>query len=195
MDGFIGQVMVFAGTFAPRNWAFCHGQTYSIANNQAFYSIIGTIYGGDGRTSFKLPDLRGGSPVGAGTRPGLQNVPLGQTAGIDFYRLSVSHLPSHTHSAGFNGTPSATVTPGAFSGRATLTNEVTGNYPAQTASGTDIYATSANTQMGASPVTVSLSGVTINVSHTGGGQDIDNRSPYVGMNWVICSQGVYPSRN
>ena len=81
MDGFIGEIRMFAGNFAPRNWAFCNGQLLSINSNQALFSILGTTYGGDGRTDFALPDLRGRAALGAGQGPGLQNQRLGQRGG------------------------------------------------------------------------------------------------------------------
>ncbi len=98
-DGFLGEVRMFAGNYPPRNWAFCDGQLLSIAYNQNLYSIIGTNYGGDGRTSFALPDLRGRAPISAGTGTGLSSYNIGQIGGAETVTLSENQLPQHTHSA------------------------------------------------------------------------------------------------
>jgi len=97
MDGTLGTVQLFAGNFAPRNWAFCRGQQLDIANNSALFSLLGTIYGGDGETNFRLPDLRGRVIVGAGDQPGLTPRPEGQMGGAERHTLSLDELPSHSH--------------------------------------------------------------------------------------------------
>ena len=99
MDPFIGQIILFAGNFAPRGWALCDGQLLPIAQNQALFSILGTIYGGDGRTTFALPDLRGRAAVHAGNGPGLTPRPLGRKAG----REAHTEVPSHTHNIAVGG--------------------------------------------------------------------------------------------
>lgn len=96
-DPFIGEIIMFAGNFAPRGWALCNGQLLSISSNQALFSILGTTYGGDGRTTFQLPDLRGRVPVSAGQAPGLSNWSLGQRSGTETNFLNVTQLPAHTH--------------------------------------------------------------------------------------------------
>jgi microcystin-dependent protein len=95
--GAIGEVSLFAGNFAPRNWAFCAGQLLPISGHEALFSILGTTYGGDGQTTFALPDLRGRVPVGAGWGPGLSDIRWGQKGGTDEVRLTTSHLPAHLH--------------------------------------------------------------------------------------------------
>ena len=97
MDPIIGSIFLFAGTLAPKNWAFCNGQLLSIAQNQALFSILGTTYGGDGRTTFALPDLRGRAPVSQGNPPGINGVQLGEAAGSPTTTLLITNLPSHTH--------------------------------------------------------------------------------------------------
>ena len=97
MEGTIGEIRGFGGNFAPRAWAFCNGQLLSIAQNQALFSILGTTYGGDGRTTFGLPDLRGRMPIGAGTGPGLSTRKLGARSGTDTVTLTRNQIPSHTH--------------------------------------------------------------------------------------------------
>lgn len=97
MEPFLGEIDLFAGNFAPRNWARCEGQILPIAQNQALYSLLGTTYGGDGRTTFALPDLRGRTPVGPGQGPGLSNRQLGQKGGIENVTLTTAQMPSHNH--------------------------------------------------------------------------------------------------
>ena len=96
-EGFIGEIRMFAGNFAPRTWAFCHGQLLPIAQNSALFSILGTSYGGDGRTTFALPDLRGRAPIGAGNGPGLADYRLGQKGGAETFTLTTQNMPMHAH--------------------------------------------------------------------------------------------------
>src|SRR5687768_16920561 len=104
---FIGQIVLFAGNFAPRGWAFCQGQILSIAQNTALFSILGTTYGGNGQTTFALPDLRGRVPVGTGQGPGLPSMNLGQVAGEPTHTLIITEMPAHNHSAQVNITASS----------------------------------------------------------------------------------------
>lgn len=172
MEGYIGQVILFAGNFAPRSWAFCQGQLLPISQNTALFSIIGTMYGGDGRTTFALPDLRGRVAIGPGQGPGLSNYSIGQKGGSESVTLTVNEIPAHTHS----------VSPLAKNGGGDDTNPG-GNKWMATAS-TDLYAESTNTNMGASPSTP-----------TGGGGAHNNIQPYLAISYVICLQGIFPSRN
>jgi microcystin-dependent protein len=173
MEGTIGEIRMFAGNFAPRAWAFCQGQLLAINSNQALFSILGTTYGGDGRTTFGLPDFRGRVPVGTGTGPGLSQVRLGQRAGQESATLDVNQLPNHTHAAAIEARDAAadgrTPEAGAFLG--------TPSAPIYTKGGA------------ATP----LSAVTVEA--TGGNQAFDLRQPWLGMNFIICLQGVFPSRN
>ena len=176
MEGTMAQVMMFAGNFAPRNWAFCQGQLIAISSNSALFSLVGTIYGGDGRTTFGLPDLRGRVPVGTGNGPGLNSRPLGQKGGAELTTLSVLNLPPHSHAM--------MVVPGTATSDAAA-----GKYLAeQTRGGGDvpeIYSTGTpNTQLNNGAV-----------GNTGNGQSFNNLQPYLAMNYVICLQGVYPSRS
>ena len=97
-EPFVGKIRMFAGNFAPRGWAFCDGQLLAVSQNDALFSLLGTIYGGDGRTTFGLPDLRGRIPIHAGTGPGLSPRSLGNKAGTEIETLTVNQIPSHTHS-------------------------------------------------------------------------------------------------
>jgi microcystin-dependent protein len=106
-EPFIGQVLLFAGNFAPKGWAMCNGQLMSIAQNTALFSILGTTYGGDGVTTFALPDLRGRAAVNAGQGPGLSNYVLGEATGTEAVTLTVNQIPAHTHTLfGASGPPS-----------------------------------------------------------------------------------------
>ncbi len=105
MEPFIGMIMLFAGNFAPKGWAFCNGQLLSIAQNSALFSILGTTYGGDGKTTFALPDLRGRAPIHWGQGPGLRNYQLGEHGGAETVSLTAANLPPHTHALSFGPDP------------------------------------------------------------------------------------------
>ena len=177
MDGYIGEIRMFAGNFAPRNWAFCEGQLLSIATNTALFSILGTTYGGDGRTTFALPDLRGRVPLGPGNGPGLSPKILGQLSGSETNVMNSNQLPPHTHAATITVKPQAST---AAASEDTPTN----NFLA----GTENYTGAANTTMGDAEVTAQI-------GDTGGGQPMNNMQPFLGMNFIVCLVGIFPSRN
>lgn len=179
MEPFIGEIIMFGGNFAPRGWALCNGQLLSINQNQALFSILGTTYGGDGRTTFGLPDLRGRAAMHAGTGPGLSPRPLGQKSGTETNTLTIQQMPSHNHTA------SGTVTPQAKNGPGDETNPG-GGFPAT--AGTDLYAETPNTNMGSSNVSVT-------VNNNGGGQSFNNIQPFQCVYYIIALQGVFPSRS
>lgn len=171
----LGSLCVFAGNFAPRGWALANGQIMSISQNTALFSILGTTYGGDGKTTFALPDTRGRSVIGAGTSPGLSNYQLGEMGGAETITLTQAQLPVIT--------PTATVHAQSSAGNSD--NPVNG-----------VWATLGrqNTYSNAAPnVTMSPNAVTIN--SFGGGEPHENRSPYIAMNWIIALQGIFPSRD
>lgn len=174
-ESFIGEIKMFAGNFAPRGWAFCDGQLLAIASNSALFSILGTTYGGDGRTSFALPDLRGRVAMHPGSGPGLTPRRLGERGGTETNTLTVNQLPSHNHTA--------TATNPVYDDEAN-TDDPTGKYPA--VSGENMYSDQTNVD-GALP--------TITVNHTGGSQSVNNLQPYTTVNYIICLQGLFPSRN
>lgn len=202
MDEYIGIIKMFAGNFAPRNWAFCNGQLLSIAQNTALFSILGTTYGGDGRTTFALPDLQGRVPVGTGAGPGLTNRTLGQKFGSEHNNLTVSQMAPHTHVAALTSTASAiaTIAIPAF--------DDTGDSPdpsntailakAENIAGTEmnLYSNSAadtTLKPFSAPVTNISGGVTVN--STGAGQNINNMQPFLGLHYIICLQGIFPPRS
>jgi len=199
-DGYIATLNVFAGNFAIRNCAFAHGQIMSIASNQALFSLVGTIYGGDGRTTFALPDTRGRSVVGVGTGPGLSTISLGQKSGSEQVALSVSNMPAHAH----NATAEIEVTgleallnayqPTQGNGKNATGSEQYIN----TATGTTFSDDAPNVTLSSMSIDVVVGGDpsgTVTVESTGGGTSVNIRDPYIGMNWLIQIFGIYPSRN
>jgi microcystin-dependent protein len=170
MDPYIGEVILFAGNFAPRGWAFCEGQLLPISQYSALFSILGTTYGGDGRTTFALPDLRGRSPIGAGTGPGLEQIRLGAKGGAFQHTLSVSQLPSHKHSFEL---PTIPLEPDQLKKR--------------------MYKPGFNSLL--TVENKSKNGTQASVSNTGGNQSFSIRNPYLGMHYIIALQGIYPSRS
>jgi microcystin-dependent protein len=246
MDPIIGQIILFGGNFAPRGWAMCNGQLMSIAQNSALFSLLGTMYGGDGQNTFALPDLRGRAPIGMGQGPGLSNIQQGEKAGTPTVTLLQTQMPAHQHlvdtkglQASLNTTASGTLTgTGAFPAiSVTVIGDVA--IPVNTVGGIRVinqtdpskgvlaptaaatYASAPTPNMvysgSAVPVTngkanipatnVPVSGsvsvpiqasapITGNAGTTvaGGSQPHDNMSPYLGMNYCIALEGIYPSR-
>lgn len=177
MDPFIAQVMIFAGNFAPRGWALCEGQLLPIAQFTLLFSLVGTTYGGDGRTTFGLPDLRGRAPIGVGHGPGLSDYRWGQKGGSENTTLTTNNLPAHNHAI------NAEV--GVSTGNGT-TDEPDGNVLAGTSGPTYAAAASANGKLG---------GVSARAASTGGGQSINNMQPYLAMYYIIALEGIFPSRS
>jgi microcystin-dependent protein len=184
MEGFIGEIRIFAGNFAPRSWAFCEGQLLAISQNNALFSILGTTYGGDGRTTFALPDLRGRVPVGFGNGPGLTDRRLGAKGGTEQNTLNATQIPSHNHNVAVLTANTATSAspenafPAPISGRATTT-------PPANMQATG-YGTGTDLNMGAGTVTF---------GNTGGNQPLENRQPYIPIYYIIALFGTYPSRS
>jgi microcystin-dependent protein len=169
-EPFIGEIIMFAGNFAPRGWALCQGQILSIAQNTALFSILGTTYGGNGQTTFALPDFRGRSPVGQGQGPGLSSISLGQQAGTESATLIGTNIP-----------PLSVPQP-VFNSDASSKSPV-GNIPAVTEAAAYAAGNTANAQ--GAPVTI----------NTGGPQPFAIRTPYLGINFIIALEGIFPSRN
>ena len=178
-EPFLGQITMFGGNFAPRNWALCDGQLLPINSNSALFSILGTTYGGDGRTTFALPDLRGRSPIHAGTGPGLPTFRLGERGGNETTLLKIENMPSHSHNV------SATL------------KGVNTNGNSETPEGKVLAKKSRSKNYSSSTPDVTMHADAINVIETakGGNQAFNNRSPYLAINYIIALQGVYPSRN
>lgn len=180
MDGTIGEIRMFAGNFAPKNWAFCQGQIMPISQNTALFSIIGTYYGGDGRVSFALPDFRGRVAIGQGVGPGLSNYVLGQMSGSEQNTITSSNLPAHTHALNVSSTNADNATP------------VTGSSIAVTGTQNGREFTADLSFNSTTPI-VSLNPASVGL--TGGNQPINNLQPYLGINYIICLVGIFPSRS
>ena len=205
MEGYIGEVRAFASTWAPRNWVFCQGQLLSISQNEALYSIVGTTYGGDGRTTFALPDLRGRTIIGAGQGNGLTNRKLGASIGNEEEYLTMTEMPAHDHIAIVSSASGA----GTVSGDVKIPVNTTGgdddiatnNFISADANGEKRFANSpsSGTYLGAlaSDLAVDLSSidVTVNVINTGNGLPFDKMKPATVSNYIICIVGIYPSRS
>ncbi len=178
MEGFIGEIRFFAGNFAPRSWAFCEGQLLAIAQNQALFSILGTTYGGDGRTTFALPDLRGRAPISPGTGPGLPSVQLGERSGTVTASLTTINLPSHNHSFTVKASSDDGNTP-----------DPTNNYLANAKTFDNDFISGDS-----APTLVDLAGGGA-TGFTGNSQPFSIRNPYLGVHAIVCLQGIFPSRN
>jgi microcystin-dependent protein len=173
-DQFVGEVRMFCGNFAPNGWAFCDGAVLPISQNTALFSLLGTFYGGDGRSTFALPNLQGAFPVhaGASAGPGLTPRSVGETGGAAATTLTTAQLPPHAHapkavSAATTGTPGATVS-------LAPTSNGTAMYRAP-----DIYLNTAAANVGAS----------------GGGGAHNNLPPYLCLSFIIALQGIFPPRS
>lgn len=190
-DPFIGQIVMFGGNFAPRNWAFCNGQLLAISSNTALFSILGTIYGGDGRTTFALPDLRGRVPISSGTGSGLPNFPLGSRGGQTEVTLNTLEIPSHNHASTATANSVATMRAESRPGNAT---DPTGN---MLASGSSIFRRNvASEDVVLAPEMVSVqTNVTVQGGFTGGNQPHTNVQPFQTVNFIIALFGVFPSRS
>ena len=179
-EAFIGEIRAFAGNYAPAGWALCNGQLESIAQNQALFTLLGTTYGGDGQTTFALPDLRGRLPVGQGQGPGLSPYTIGQRAGTESVTLLQNQLPAHNHlvqastATGNVSAPGPSVVPAAP------------DAPSQTETFYAVPGTSA-----VNPVTMLAAAI----GPTGNGLPHENRMPTLTVSFIIALNGIFPSRN
>jgi len=173
-DPFVAEIRIFAGNFAPTGWAQCNGQILPISQNTALFSLLGTSYGGDGKSSFGLPDLQGAAPMQQGQGPGLSLRDLGETGGEQSVTLLQTEMASHNHAANANG------------GNGTA-NAPTGNAWAESLFqriSQPLYNTTANAQM--SPLALSIAGG--NLPH-------NNMMPFLGLTFIIALQGIFPPRS
>ncbi|SFB46084.1 phage tail protein [Algoriphagus aquimarinus] len=181
MDPFLGQITLVGFSFAPRGWAFCAGQLLPIAQNSALFSLLGTIYGGDGRTTFALPDLRGRCAIGMGNGPGLTDRRQGATLGQETVTLTQNEMPSHTHGLLGNSTPGTSNDP---AGKVHSKSTVTLERGADPIPANGFIDAAANAPMHASSIAVA-----------GGGLPHNNMQPSLPMNYIIALVGSFPSRN
>mgnify|MGYP005818947303 CR=1 FL=1 len=171
MEPFIGQIQAFGFSFAPRSWAKCEGQLLAISSNTALFSLLGTTFGGDGRTTFGLPDLRGRSIVGLGAGAGLSTISWGERGGAESHTLTTQQMPSHAHAA------------------KVAVNTAMGDE----SSPTSTLAGSLNGFSEEATASSFLGGVS--ESSVGGGQAFGIRNPFLGINMCIALQGIFPSRS
>jgi microcystin-dependent protein len=170
-DQYLGEIRMFAGNYAPEGWAMCNGQLLSISQNAALFSLIGTTYGGDGQTTFALPDLQGRVPVHTGKNTETGTVyPMGQKGGTETVTLVADQLPKHTHAVNAQSEAGTLSTPA--------------NSYWATSSGKMYVSTAANGIMGSSAIGV-----------TGGNMAHNNVMPYFAVSFIIALQGIYPSQN
>lgn len=170
-EGMIGEVKMFAGNFAPRNWALCEGQLLAISSNEALFSILGTTYGGDGRTTFALPDLRGRVAIQPGNGPGLPTYNLGQKGGSYQNILTINNMPSHNHGVKVN------------------VNTGPGEEPTST-----LVIANHSAAFTENPTAGSVLGGVVE-NNVGASSPVNNMQPYLAVNYIICLQGTFPSRN
>jgi microcystin-dependent protein len=200
MDGTIGEIRLFASNFSPKNWVFCQGQLIQIRSNTALFSILGTAYGGNGSTTFQLPDFGGRAPVGVGQSPGTSSYDRGDQGGTPNVALTLDEFPQHTHTA-----TATTSTPGSATATLNAVNAASSTNPAGNFLGTDpgfsFYApaTAALVSMAAGALTLSnvtapqVNAATLAIA--GGSQPHNNMQPYLVLNYLICLTGDFPARN
>lgn len=170
MEPLIGMIVQFAGNFAPKGWQFCQGQLLPISQNQALFSILGTTYGGNGTTTFALPDLRGRVCIQPGQGPGLSNYGLGESSGAESVTLLVNNMPAHNHS---------------YNAASTGEGE-------RAATGGALGAPAANIFTTKNPIDTAMNAQVIGM--TGGSQPVSIMQPFLAINWLIATEGIYPSR-
>lgn len=171
---YIGEIRMFGGNFAIRGWALCHGQLLAISQNDALFALIGTTYGGDGQTTFAVPDLRGRVPLHMGQGPGLSNRTIGEKAGSETVTLTTNNLPVHTH------------VPQVRSGAGDMGAPATNATWASSAGGVKVY-----TASGTPPASALAS----SIGSIGGNQPHENRMPFQAVNFIIALEGIFPSPN
>lgn len=174
-EPYTGEVRLFGGTFAPYGWLDCDGRLYNIADYDTLYALIGTAYGGDGETTFGVPDLRGRVPLHIGPRPGGSNYALGQIGGTEQITLQSPQMPAHTHLA--NAAATGQVASPANAIFATVQSDQ---------QGVRIYSTNTTTTTQLNPASVSAAG---------GSQPHENMQPFLTIRYIICYLGYFPSRN
>ncbi|MBI1686131.1 phage tail protein [Caulobacter hibisci] len=205
MDFYMAMIVQFGGNFAPRNFAYCNGQIIGITQNTALFSLLGTTFGGNGQTTFCLPDLRGRAAIGPGQGPGLPTYVQGEVAGAPTTTLSILNMPQHNHTAVFapSGSPSVSLTAlsgvanGQQSGAPTAGAQLCNTHDTESLSSPGIYAPTGTAGTAVNLAGGAVSGVsgTVTVGFAGNTQPFDNMQPYLGLQSLICTAGIFPSRN
>ncbi len=170
-DQFVGEIRYVAFNFAPKGWALCDGQLLPIVQNEALFNLLGTSFGGDGKTTFALPNMQGRVPVGTGQGTGLTNRALGEQGGLESVTLTVAQMPSHRH--------------GLMASSATANSKAPAGDTLADSSTAAIYSTG--------KPNVALASTSVNTA--GQGQPHENMQPYLGMTCIIALQGIFPARN
>ncbi|MBE0650708.1 MAG: phage tail protein [Bacteroidales bacterium] len=181
MESYIGEIKAFAGPRVPANWQICNGAILSISGNQELFSVIGNIYGGDGRNTFALPDLRGTLPISQGAGPGLTNRTIGQFGGQEGVTITSKEIPAHNHAARVSAEGTAANAPSAatyLSAMYSPTGTVKGYLPSS-----------------ATGITISAMNQNAISTAEGGGQAHDNVMPSLAINYIICMKGIFPPRS
>ncbi len=171
-EPFIAEIRIFAGNFAPRSWAFCNGQLLPVSQNTALFSLIGTTYGGDGRSTTALPNLKGRLPMHPGRGPGLTSRRLGQRGGVEMVSLTEAQMPNHTHQLQGSGEDGDSTTPSSAR---------------MVGAGNDMFRSPTGATTGAM--------ADASMPNAGGSQPHNNMQPFLVMNFIIALQGLYPSRS
>jgi microcystin-dependent protein len=174
-DQFVAEIRMFAGNFAPTGWALCNGQLLPISQNTALFSLLGTTYGGDGKSTFALPNLQGSAPLGAGQGPGMSLRDLGESGGEQSVTLLTSEMPAHSHTARASTSGGVNSPAGTVWGESKL-----GKTPLS------VYAASGATNVSMSPSALAI---------TGGNLPHNNMPPYLCLNFIIALQGIFPPRS
>jgi microcystin-dependent protein len=176
-EPFIGEIILFAGNYAPAGWAFCNGQLLPISQNTALFSLLGTTYGGDGQTTFALPDLRGRTPIGSGSGPGLTSRALGERAGAETHTLTTAELPPHSHDLQLD-----------LFGSSSPAHH---RHPGDRVPGSTLDSAYSDAT-GLTPMAVeAIDGAALSA---GGGQPHNNMPPFLGLNYLIALVGIFPPR-
>ena len=203
-DPFLGEIRMVGFNFAPRGWAFCDGHLMSIAQNSALFALLGTMYGGNGQTTYALPDLRGRSPVGVGQGPGLGGIVQGEMGGVENTTLLASQMPVHNH--GVPATSSAVSVSGQVAvpvstDTASVASPANAVPAASTSNGRPfpMYGATPSGNATLAPFNLTLSGsASSSATETGvagGSQPLPIRNPYLGVNFVIALEGIFPARD
>ena len=194
MDGTLGEIRLFAPAFAPKYWMHCDGRELSVSENSALFTLLGTIYGGDGKQTFALPDLRGRAPVSAGRGPGLSDRGLGFKSGVETATIDAAEIPTHSHEVRLKF-KDVSYQEFLIAGSSNKNNPGS-NYFADAGLGRLYYGTSkdAGQAMDSRMLTASVNG-DISFDKSGGGQPHNNMQPYLVLNYIICIMGIYPSRH
>jgi microcystin-dependent protein len=180
VEPFVGEIKMFAGNFAPRGYALCNGQLLSIQQNAALFSILGTTFGGNGVSTFGLPDLRSRVPLHQGQGPGLSTYVLGQVGGVESVTLVKGQMPAHNHTVAVVNTPGNQIDP-------------TGNLPAEENNGTVRNPKTDNFGFSNATATGTLAPTAVSMS--GGNLPHENRQPLLCVSFIIALTGIFPSRN